>query len=40
MNWLSAYVEGRIPAFDELTLKAQELVKIQGIQGLEGSVDP
>ena len=40
MNWLSAYVEGRIPAFDELTLKAQELVKLQGIQGLEGSVDP
>ena len=40
MNWLSAYVEGRIPAFDELTPKAQELVKLQGIQGLEGSVDP
>ena len=40
MNWLSAYVEGHIPAFDELTLKAQELVKLQGIQGLEGSVDP
>ena len=40
MNWLSAYVEGRIPAFDELTPKAQELVKLQGIQGLEGKTDP
>ena len=40
MNWLSAYVEGRIPAFDELTPNAQELVKLQGIQGLEGSIAP
>lgn len=40
MNWLSAYVEGRIPAFEELTPKAQELVRLQGIQGLEGTSNP
>lgn len=32
MNWLSPYVQGRIPAFEELTESAQELVKLQGVE--------
>ena len=32
MNWLSPYVQGRIPAFEELTASAQELVKLQGVE--------
>ena len=32
MNWLSPYVQGRIPAFEELTEPAQELVKLQGVE--------
>ena len=33
MDWLSTYVEGRIPAMEELTETAQELMRTQGIRG-------
>ena len=36
MNWLSPYVQGRIPAFEELTDAAQELVKLQGVERRNG----
>ena len=32
MNWLSSFVEGRIPAFEELSPTAQELVRLQGVE--------
>ena len=32
MNWLDQGVEGRIPELEELTDKAQELVKLQGVE--------
>ena len=32
MNWLLTSVEGRIPQFEEFTEKAQELIKLQGVE--------
>ena len=31
MDWLSTYVEGRIPTFEEFNLRAQELMRAQGM---------
>lgn len=32
MNWLSSYVEGRLPDLEEFTPKAQELIRLQGVE--------
>lgn len=32
MNWLSSFVEGDIPEFEEFTPKAQELIRLQGVE--------
>ena len=32
MNGLLTAVEGRIPQFEEFTEKAQELIKLQGVE--------
>lgn len=37
MDWLSPYVQGRIPALEELTDLAQELVKLQGVERRSGT---
>ena len=33
MDWLSSYVEGRIPTFEEFNTQAQELLRAQGLRG-------